>query len=134
MSVEQLVRAYLRYEMLPDSPLVPFARTCETCGGTRSVKAPPEHYTERLPCTNPDCIDGKEYITAARAYDSLMEMAEQHHESTKSYEAWLRIGPKLLEAGKLVSYMHGGGSNCNGLHIGHAFCGLLAETKEAGLV
>jgi hypothetical protein len=136
-SVEQLVQAAVHGMHQPISDiykwdrlhevLKSFARTCGTCDGTGHGKwhidsgLPPggvSGYQGRYaPCPNPDCIDGKEYISAAREIDhdarAFCNMATDgwSDKALAVAEVWLEYGPKLLAAAEAI----------------------LAEAKEAGL-
>jgi hypothetical protein len=84
-SVEALVRAVIYdYPLWPPKTkrhekvlqrLEPFARTCGTCDGKGNVGHTSVHPThglrthEPIPCPNPDCINGKEYVSVAREID-----------------------------------------------------------------
>lgn len=115
MSVEQLVRVvnehigkgWCEQWLKLDHARSPFARTCATCRGRGWMyhRTTPEYDSAPGPCYNPDCIDGKECVTAAQEIDELCRTAKEI--PVQQAIAWLRIGPKLLKAAsRYLSFRH----------------------------
>jgi hypothetical protein len=145
--VERLVEAVVNYDrrfLHPDNEaLAPFARMCGTCNGHGGIlkdqlvgKNP---YGTLKPCPNPDCIDGKEYVTAAREIDEAW--ATTQDVDTDQVIAWLRNGPKLMEAAQAVVddskvrllFRRTLDAQARGYGPEWSLAEILAEAKKAGL-
>jgi hypothetical protein len=145
-SVEQLVRTILDskndWQALL-STLEPFARTCGTCDGTGFHDEWDSTHSYQYSvqgCPNPDCIDGKEYVSAAREIDRKMMLADAwwpfREYAPTEFEAWLHIGPKLLifieDVQQVVLRKSDPYERLNVIH--NAAQAIRREVKEAGLV